>query len=245
MRRALALVLLCAAPALGACRTRAPVARATPASAAAQAPALDADTTNELLEKLIAGNERYRSGRALHPRQDAARRAAVAGTQSPRVAVLACADSRTAPEVVFDQGLGDLFVVRIAGNVASDEAIASLEYAVEHLGVRLIVVLGHERCGAVKAALAGGQLPGHLPGLIAQIQPAVQAVPDGTADRENAVIAKHADLTSRKLGSTMGELLEHHRVLVVAGVYDLDTGAVEFVEPLPPPPPSQGASATP
>jgi carbonic anhydrase len=233
MRHTLLIALLCTTSLLGSCRSRAPVARATPA------PALEAATTDELLGKLIAGNERYRTGRALHPRQDAARRAAVAEAQAPRVAVLACADSRTAPEVLFDQGLGDLFVVRIAGNVASDEAVASLEYAVEHLGVTLIVVLGHERCGAVKAALAGGDLPGHLPGLIAQIRPAVAAVPEGSPDRENAVIAKHADLTARRLGSGMGALLEHHRVLVVAAVYDLDTGAVEFVEPPPPPPPSR------
>jgi carbonic anhydrase len=209
----------------------APAATPVAAKPVASAPALDAEDPHALLDGLVAGNQRYASGRALHPRQDAARRADVAQKQHPKVAVLACADSRTSPEVLFDQGLGDLFVVRVAGNVVSDEITASLEYCVEHLGVRLIVVLGHERCGAVKAALAGGEAPGHLASLLGRIQPAVAATPEGP-DRESHVVAANARLTARLLTDSEPILkgaVAHHHLAVEPAVYDLDTGVVTFL----------------
>src|SRR6059036_1627413 len=107
------------------------------------------------------------------------RREELAKSQHPFAVVLGCSDSRVPPEIVFDQGLGDLFVLRVAGNVINDESLGSIEYAVDHLAVRLIVVLGHQRCGAVKAEkdtiAAKGEAPGHIQSLVTAIKPAVEA----------------------------------------------------------------------
>ncbi len=107
----------------------------------------------EIMNELIAGNKRYIEGNLSHPRLNASRRAELENSQSPKAAILTCADSRVTPEFIFDQGIGDLFVVRNAGNVADATAIASLEYAVAHLAVRVVMVLGHDNCGAVNAAI--------------------------------------------------------------------------------------------
>jgi len=245
-----ALLLAISAPACSARRCCAPVCArsvSTPASATVVvapargvaptsaptvgAPALDADDPEVLWSRLLEGNARYRAGRALHPRQDAARRSALANTQAPKVVVLACADSRVPPEVLFDQGLGDLFVVRVAGNVATPEVEASIEYAIDHLGSRLVVVLGHERCGAVTSAMAGGEAPGHLPGLFARIQPAIDATPAEGPDRLLRVVTTNARLTTELLAQNPvmkgGE--HHHPVVVRAAVVDLDTGEVTAV----------------
>ena len=132
----------------------------------------------EALQRLKTGNQRFVASKLQHPHQSAERRTELATSQHPFAIVLGCADSRTAPEVVFDQGLGDIFVIRVAGNVLNDETLGSIEYGVEHLGAQLIVVLGHERCGAVKAAreliAAKAEAPGHIQSLIKAIQPAVE-----------------------------------------------------------------------
>ena len=130
---------------------------------------------DEALNRLKAGNDRFARSKVSAGKPVAARRIATAKAQHPFAIIVACADSRTSPEIVFDQNIGDLFVVRTAGNLVDDFALGSIEYAVEHLGSRLIVVLGHERCGAVQAALAGGSAPGHIEALVQAIQPAVAA----------------------------------------------------------------------
>src|SRR5438445_9648950 len=107
----------------------------------------------EAISKLKEGNERYTSGNLQHPDQSTDRRAVLAKTQHPFATVLSCSDSRVPPEIIFDQGLGDLFIVRVAGNVINDEGLGSIEYSVDHLGTRLILVLGHQSCGAVDAAM--------------------------------------------------------------------------------------------
>ncbi len=111
---------------------------------------------------MIAGNNRYLEGNLEHPHQTLERRGDLASGQEPFACVLSCADSRVPPEIVFDQGLGDLFVLRVAGNIVNDMIMGSLEYAVEHLGASLIVVLGHKRCGAVSATVQGGTAPGKI-----------------------------------------------------------------------------------
>jgi carbonic anhydrase len=120
----------------------------------------------EAISKLKEGNGRYTSGNLQHPGQTAERRTELAKTQHPFAGIVSCSDSRVPPEIVFDQGLGDLFVVRVAGNVINDEGLGSVEYTVDHLGTRLILVLGHQSCGAVKAAretiAAKGKAPGHI-----------------------------------------------------------------------------------
>src|SRR5438034_6421580 len=135
------------------------------------------------LAKLKEGNLRFASSEVSQGKPTAAKRAETAQAQHPFAIVLGCADSRTAPEIVFDQDIGDLFVVRTAGNLVDEHALGSIEYAVDHLGVRLIVVLGHTRCGAVTAALASHTAPGHGQSWVRDIQPHVRA-----AKREAAYV---------------------------------------------------------
>jgi carbonic anhydrase len=147
-------------------------------------------TGEEALARLIEGNKRYADGQAQGPRRDSARRAEQAEGQTPFAVILTCADSRVPPEIVFDQGIGDLFVVRVAGNTANnDVTLGSIEFAVSVLHCPLVVVLGHEKCGAVTAALdaaVNGQRPGrHLAALIDPIRPAVQSGELDAAVEEN------------------------------------------------------------
>ena len=145
------------------------------------------------------------------PIRPAARQRELASGQHPHCAVLACADSRVAPEIVFDQGLGDVFDVRVAGNVAGDAETASLEYAAEHLHVPLIVVMGHTKCGAVSAALEGGTLPGKLPDLMAMLRPAVDQSAHEPGDRvANAVRDNVAHVVRQLLAAkpVLAELAE-------------------------------------
>src|SRR5437870_6452300 len=133
----------------------------------------------EAISKLKEGNGHYTSGTLQHPGQTAERRAELANTQHPFATIVDCSDSRVPPEIVFDQGLGDLFIVRVAGNVINDEGLGRVEYSVDHLGKRLILELGHQSCGAVKAAretiAAKGKAPGHIQSLVTAIKPAVEA----------------------------------------------------------------------
>jgi carbonic anhydrase len=127
---------------------------------------------NSPLARLEEGNRRAASNHSTHPHASSARRGEVAQSQSPFAVIVSCSDSRVPPELLFDQGYGDLFVIRIAGNVVEDTALGSIEYAVEHLGAKLLVVLGHERCGAVKATVDGGEAPGHIGSIVNAIKPA-------------------------------------------------------------------------
>ena len=124
-----------------------------------------------VLRELKAGNDHHVAKRYQHPHQTAARQRELASTQHPHAIVLSCADSRVAPEIILDQGLGDLFDVRVAGNVASDTELASIEYAAAHLHTPLLVVMGHQKCGAVTAAAESGEAEGHLPSLLATDPP--------------------------------------------------------------------------
>lgn len=192
--------------------------------------ALDA---REALARLVEGNRRFAAGDQAHPHQGEAHRVRLATGQAPLAVVLCCSDSRVPPEVLFDQGLGDLFVVRVAGNVADDARIASIEYAAEHLGTQLVVVLGHERCGAVTAAVKGGQLPGHLPALMEALQPAVAAARPVHGDMVEGAMLANVELTAAQLrssGPILSRLVHVGELLVVGARYDLDTGLVEFLD---------------
>jgi carbonic anhydrase len=158
------------------------------------------------------------------------------GGQNPYAAVLSCADSRIAPEYAFDTGRGDLFVCRVAGNFATTETIASLEYAVAVLGVPLILVLGHESCGAVDAAIKSLKddttLPGHMPSLVAGIAPAVKAVSQQGGDTLGKAIRQNVVDNVAKLGSTtpiLSAAVEQHKLRVVGGIYRLRDGRVDMV----------------
>jgi carbonic anhydrase len=189
------------------------------------APSVGAD---EALARLKTGNERFASSKVSAGKPTAARRAETAQDQHPFAIVVGCADSRTAPEIIFDQGIGDLFVIRTAGNLVDDYALGSIEYAVDHLGTRLIVVLGHERCGAVTAALAAGSAPGHINSLVRDIQPAVTAAKGKDGDAlVNAIHENDAQVAAKiRKEAQLGEFAS--QVRIVEGYYDLDTGKVEW-----------------
>jgi carbonic anhydrase len=191
-------------------------------------PTSPAVSPDEALNRLKAGNERFVTSKESSTKPVAARRTETAQTQNPFAIVVGCADSRTAPEIVFDQGIGDLFVVRTAGNLVDDYALGSIEYAVEHLGARLIVVLGHERCGAVTAALAGGSAPGHVNALVRDIQPAVAATKGKEGDALVNAIHENDALVAAKIRkqAELGALAS--QVRVVEGYYDLDTGKIDW-----------------
>ena len=187
------------------------------------------------LELLMAGNSRFEGDRARHPDQTLSRRKEIAGKQEPFAIVLTCADSRLSPEIYFDQGLGDLFVIRNAGNVLDDHVIGSIEYAVDHLHVPLIMVIGHERCGAVAAAVAGGHAPGHIAQIVASIAPAVKATAEQDGDKINNAVIAHAQMTAtalRACGPIIAEAVKSGKVKVVAARYDLDSGRVEILPKL-------------
>ena len=191
---------------------------------------------DDALKMLLDGNARYVAAKAEHPAQSAERRMEVAKGQHPFAAILGCADSRVPPELLFDRGLGDLFVVRVAGNIADDAAIGSIEYAVEHLHAPLVMVLGHEKCGAVQAAVDTfdqmGEAPGHLGALTKPIQPAVaQAKTRGGDLLDAAIIANVANVTAQLKMSEplLAHMLHDEQINVVGARYDLDTGEVVVV----------------
>ncbi len=188
-------------------------------------------TGDEALAKLMAGNTRFVAGQFSHPNQTAARREEVSSDgQHPFAIILTCSDSRVPPEVIFDQGIGDLFVIRVAGNIADDVVTGSIEYAAEHLHTPLLVVLGHSKCGAVTATAAGGELEGHLPSLAKIIQPAVERAKGEPGELVPNAIRLNALLTADGLKSqpVLAHLIEAGRLKVVAAHYDLDGGQVSL-----------------
>src|SRR5882724_10064734 len=187
------------------------------------------------LERLLKGNSRYVEGVSL--RHDFKHeREALVGGQNPYAAILSCADSRIAPEYAFDTGRGDLFVCRVAGNFANNESVASLEYAVAILGAPLILVLGHDSCGAVSATIKSLKddttLPGHMPSLVTGIAPAVKAVSQQAGDVLGNAIRQNVVDNVAKLGSAAAILsaaVEQGKLKVAGGIYRPRDGKVEMV----------------
>lgn len=182
------------------------------------------------LDKLKVGNEKFVNDKLSHEGQDTNRRVALVDGQDPFVIILSCADSRVVPELAFDAGLGELFTIRVAGNVANISTIASIEYAVAHLGVNLIVVLGHQNCGAVTAALSMDDNGYNLNHLLAHILPACKQ----SESREvNTVVQKNARLTSLELekrSSIIKKQVEAEQLKILPAYYNLDTGKVDFLD---------------
>ncbi len=188
---------------------------------------------DKAVEKLVKGNKRYYTGKMTHKNQGKKRRAGTADRQKPFAVVVACSDSRVAPEILFDQGLGDLFVIRTAGNVIDDVALGSIEYAVEHLGVRLIVVLGHKRCGAVKAAVDGGKAHGHLIAIIKKIRPAVKkAKKEKYQLLDNSIRKNVLNVVNEleKSGPILKKKVAAKEIYIMPAYYDLETGKVTTVK---------------
>jgi carbonic anhydrase len=189
---------------------------------------------DEALKLLIEGNARFVSGHLTHagPEQIAEARDTLSEGQSPFAVIVGCSDSRVGPEIVFDQGLGDLFVVRTAGEVVDATALGSIEYAVEHLGSSLVLVLGHEHCGAVAAAVAEAKLPGHINAVLDAIEPAVKQTKGQPGDPvENAVRAQALDVAKQlqEAEPILAKRVESGTLKIVAGRYDLNTGKIELL----------------
>ncbi|MEZ7892169.1 MAG: carbonic anhydrase [Candidatus Wallbacteria bacterium] len=186
------------------------------------------------IEKLLEGNNRFVSGRVEHPNQSGERRTDVfKNGQHPYAVILTCSDSRVPPEVLFDCGIGDIFVIRTAGNVIDDVSIGSIEYAVEHLGTPIVIVMGHKKCGAVDATIAGGEIPGHIKSIAAQIKPAVlKAKASGGEVLDNAV-KNNVELIVEKLKHSkpiISEFAETGKVQIIGAYYDLENGKVELLK---------------
>jgi carbonic anhydrase len=189
------------------------------------------DSAKEVLDMLLEGNRRFAGSLLSHPHQDAARRTECVAGQHPVAAVLGCADSRVPPEVLFDCGIGDLFIVRNAGTVIDETSVASLEYAVDHLKVPLVMVLGHTSCGAVTAAVMGVEAPGALGRLLDGIRGECTGVErkDLSGAAINNVIEEYTVRMSRQLisgSAAIGNALQSRTCEVAAACYSLENGVV-------------------
>jgi len=199
------------------------------AAYAADPPSTDRLTPDAAWQRLLEGNRRFVDGKPLAPHRDAARRAEVAETQRPFAAFLSCADSRVPLEIVFDEGIGDLFVVRNAGNITTPEVIASLEYGTLVLGAAVLVVVGHSGCGAVKAAMAGDAVPGQISTLYQHLMPAV----DRGGKDIDAVTRANVEVQARTLrqaSPVIAGLVREGKLAVRGVVYDIKSGRLAPVE---------------
>jgi carbonic anhydrase len=215
----------------------------------------------DAISRLKEGNSRFIAGNMQHPHetsderayiaknsyenpdamslgmtteQAAKRRGELTKSQHPFAIILSCSDSRVPPELVFDEGLGDLFIVRVAGNVLNDEGLGSIEYGVEVLGARLILVLGHQSCGAVDAAMktvaAKGKAPGHIQSLVTAIKPVVESTPKADLDTMIKANVKHVVDALRSSKPLLKPRIDSGEVQVIGGYYTLDSGAVSFLD---------------
>ena len=218
-------------------------------------------SASEAISRLKEGNGRFTAGSPQHPHesaderkymaansyenagvislgmtseQAAKRRAELTKSQHPFAIILSCSDSRVPPETVFDEGLGDLFIVRVAGNILNDEGLGSIEYGVDILGARLIVVLGHQSCGAVDAAMktvaAKGKAPGHIQSLVTAIKPVIDSTPKGDLETTIKANVKHIVDALRSSTPILKSRVDSGDVQVVGGYYTLDSGAVTFLD---------------
>lgn len=184
----------------------------------------------ESLQRLQEGNERFINDNLQHQNQSSTRRQDLTGGQHPYAVILSCADSRVVPEMAFDTGLGEVFTIRVAGNIANSSTLASIEYAVANLGTNLVVVMGHENCGAVTAAIQGGDNGYNLNHLLAHIAPAMSASEDKSV---NAVVKKNAELTAKQIldrSPIIQEESKRGELKIMSAYYNLGTGKVEFFD---------------
>ena len=191
-------------------------------------------SAEKALDKLIQGNKRFVQMHSKHPDESKKRRKEMLKGQHPFVAILSCSDSRVPPEIIFDQGLGDIFEIRNAGNVLNKHVIGSIEYAVLHCGVKLVVIMGHQDCGAINATLSGKYETEFIQALEDSIQPAVEMCKcKGIEVNADNVVKAHVMQDIEELMIDDAELLNYmkeHNVKIVPAYYHLDTGKVEFLK---------------
>ncbi|WP_315771395.1 MULTISPECIES: carbonic anhydrase [unclassified Bradyrhizobium] len=196
----------------------------------------NAISPDDAMKRIVDGNARYVAGN-LDNKDFSAGRAARAAAQYPIAAIVSCADARVAPELVFDQGPGELFVVRVAGNFVNDDGLASLEYGVKFLGTPLVLVLGHSGCGAIDATIKvlkdGTKLPGHLPALINALKPGVEAaIAKKPQDLLAEATAENVRNNVRRLSTAkpiVGRMVAEGKVKIVGGIYDIGSGRVTMI----------------
>lgn len=193
------------------------------------------EPSGDIKQELARGNRRFVTMHPAHPNESKKRRAELAEGQHPVAAVICCSDSRVPPEVIFDQGLGDLFVVRTAGNLMGGLELGSLEYAVEHLGVKLVIVMGHKECGAIKAFVQGGEAQGHIRDIVdsiraeAEIQ-GMDPVSQHTLDRCIRANIMHGLHQLDRQSALISEKVEKGELEVVGALYDLRQGLVSWIK---------------
>ncbi len=188
-------------------------------------------TQDEVVERLKKGNERFIKDKLDNKLQDSQRRQELTDGQDPYAIILTCADSRVVPELIFDTGIGELFVIRVAGNIANSSSIASIEYAVANLDVKVVVVMGHESCGAITAAIKDRDSGYNLNMLLAHIKPAIMEV--GQHASVNDVVKKNAELTAQDLvmrSVVIQNAFEMGEIAILPAYYNLDSGKVDFLE---------------
>jgi len=219
-----------------------PVASTAADASALKRPDAEKMTPDEALKLLLEGNKRFTDGKTAHPRQDRARLAETGADKFPFAAFLSCADSRVPVEEIFDQGIGDCFVARVAGNIATPEQIGSLEFGTLVLGSKVLLAVGHERCGAVIASMGRITLPkdpGKIPSLVPYIQPAVDAIAAETKAKGIAEVGNDVELTVKQNAKNQADTLAKSTILaslvkegklkIIPAYYDLDTGKVELL----------------
>lgn len=189
-------------------------------------------SADKALEKLVQGNKRFVELKQKHPDENKKRRAEMVKGQHPFVVILSCSDSRVPPELIFDQGLGDIFEIRNAGNVLDEHVIGSIEYAVMHCGVKLIVIMGHQDCGAIAATLSGISETKYIKSLEDSIQPAIDdCKKKGLEINSDNVVKAHVTQDINELLSQDTELVKYmkeHDVKIIPAYYHLDSGVVDF-----------------
>jgi carbonic anhydrase len=192
----------------------------------------------QALDRLLEGNRRYLAGECSGDGRHEEKRAATVCGQDPFAIVLGCSDSRVPPEIIFDSGIGELFVVRVAGEVAGDQVLGSIEYAAEHLHTPLLLVLGHTNCGAVTAAVAGAGEEGHMGSVLCELCEAVEASKNSCREEDGddeivlAAVKENALMIARRLRESepiLGKLVDDGSLLVVAALYDIESGIVSLL----------------
>jgi carbonic anhydrase len=193
----------------------------------------DKVSPDQALTQLLRGNERFVAGWPDHPNQSARRRHEVSDTgQQPYAIILSCADSRVPPEIVFDQGLGDVFVIRVAGNVLDDVILGTIEYAVEHMHTPLVMVLGHDKCGAITAAVEHVTTRSHVQAVLEALQPALLLAEAQAGDRISTAIEANVRYAVKTLQASEPVLLgacAAGQLRIVGARYNLDTGEVKVI----------------
>jgi carbonic anhydrase len=195
-----------------------------------------AKSPEEALQRLIEGNARFVQNKTIDPNQSATRRVGIANSQAPFAQILGCVDSRVPPELVFDRGLGDLFVIRTAAQVIDDAVLGSLEFGVAELAIPLLVVMGHERCGAVKAAIESIEqnhtAPGSIAALVEAIRPAVEETAGTTGDHLDLAVRANIENVVERLSTSaiLSAALASGKLRIIGARYDLDSGIVELMQ---------------